>query len=71
MKKTIRLVEETFHKDHLWHPADEESDILEYRAYARCQSDADLRDMLHHIDAARYPARADALGLELVRRACS
>jgi len=48
--------------------ADEETEPGVYGAYLRAQSDADLLDILRHLDPERYPARCDAAGRELRRR---
>jgi len=48
--------------------ADEEAEPGVYGAYLRAQADADLLDILRHLDPERYPARCDAAGRELRRR---
>ena len=48
--------------------ADEETEPGVYGAYLRAQADADLLDILRHLDPERYPARLDAAGRELRRR---
>ena len=48
--------------------ADEEADSSVYAAYLRAQSDADLLDILLHLDPERYPARVDAARRETLRR---
>lgn len=48
--------------------ADEEVDSSVYAAYLRAQSDADLLDILLHLDPERYPARVDAARRETLRR---
>ena len=48
--------------------ADEETEPGVYGAYLRAQADADLLDILLHLDPERYPARLDAAGRELRRR---
>ena len=48
--------------------ADEETEPGVYGAYLRAQADADLLDILRHLDPERYPARCDAAGRELRRR---
>ena len=48
--------------------ADEETEPGVYGAYLRAQADADLLDILRHLDPERYPARCDAAGYELRRR---
>ena len=50
------------------HKADEEVDTGTYQTYLRAQSDADLLDIVCHLDAARYPARLDAARRETFRR---
>ena len=47
---------------------DEETDSGVYAAYLRAQSDADLLDILRHLDPERYPARVDAVRRETPRR---
>lgn len=48
--------------------ADEEADSSVYAAYLRAQSDADLLDILLHLDPEHYPARVDAARRETLRR---
>ncbi len=48
--------------------ADEETEPGVYGAYLRAQADADLLDILQHLDPERYPARCDAAWRELRRR---
>lgn len=48
--------------------ADEEAEPGVYGAYLRAQADADLLDIVRHLDPERYPARCDAAGRELRRR---
>lgn len=50
------------------HRTDEETDVGAYGAYLRAQSDADLFDILRHLDPERYPARLDAAHREAARR---
>lgn len=50
------------------HRTDEETDVGAYGAYLRAQSDADLFDILRHLDPERYPARLDAAQREAGRR---
>ena len=47
---------------------DEEVDAGVFPAYLRAQSDADLLDILLHLDQERYPARVDAVRRETQRR---
>lgn len=47
---------------------DEEVDSSAYAAYLRSQSDADLLDIVLHLDPEHYPARADAARRETLRR---
>jgi hypothetical protein len=47
---------------------DEEVDFLEYHSYLRTQSDADLRDIVSHLDFVHCPRRAEAANRELNRR---
>jgi hypothetical protein len=47
---------------------DEELDSGVYGAYLRAQSDADLLDILQHLDPERYPFRVDAVRRETQRR---
>ncbi len=50
------------------HQVDEETDTGVYQTYLRAQSEADLLDILRHLDPERYPARLDAAQRELRRR---
>lgn len=50
------------------HQVDEETDTGVYQTYLRAQTEADLLDILHHLDPERYPARLDAAQRELRRR---
>lgn len=50
------------------HQADEETDTNVYHTYLRAQSEADLLDIVRHLDPTRYPARLDAAQRELRRR---
>ncbi len=50
------------------HRTDEETDVGAYGAYLRAQTDADLLDILRHLDPERYPARLDAAHREAARR---
>ena len=47
---------------------DEEVDAGAFPAYLRSQSNADLLDILLHLDPERYPARVDAVRRETQRR---
>ena len=47
---------------------DEEVDTSIYAAYLRAQSNADLLDIVLHLDPERYPARVDAARRETLRR---
>ena len=47
---------------------DEEVDAGVFPAYLRAQSDADLLDILGHLDPERYPYRVDAVRRETLRR---
>ena len=47
---------------------DEETDAGVFTAYLRAQSDADLMDIVLHMDPERYPARVDAARRETLRR---
>lgn len=48
--------------------ADEEVNSGVYAAYLRAQGDADLLDILQHLDPECYPLRADAVRREAARR---
>ncbi len=50
------------------HQADEETDTNVYQTYLRAQTEADLLDILRHLDPNRYPARLDAAQREMRRR---
>lgn len=50
------------------HQADEETDVGAYGAYLRAQSDADLLDIVRHLDPEQYPARLGAAHREARRR---
>lgn len=50
------------------HQVDEETDTSVYQTYLRAQTEADLLDILRHLDPQRYPARLDAAQRELRRR---
>lgn len=50
------------------HQVDEETDTSIYQTYLRAQTEADLLDILCHLDPERYPARLDAAQRELRRR---
>jgi len=50
------------------HQVDEETDTNVYQTYLRAQTEADLLDILRHLDPERYPARLDAAQRELRRR---
>lgn len=50
------------------HEVDEETDVGAFRAYLGAQSDADLFDIVRHLDPERYPARLDAAQREFRRR---
>ena len=50
------------------HQADEETDTGVYQTYLRAQTEADLLDIVRHLDPDRYPARLDAAQRELRRR---
>lgn len=50
------------------HQADEETDVGAYGAYLRAQTDADLLDIVRHLDPQQYPARLDAAEREARRR---
>ncbi len=50
------------------HQADEETDTAVYQTYLRAQTEADLLDIVRHLDPEQYPARLDAAERELRRR---
>jgi hypothetical protein len=50
------------------HHTDEELDLQSFRAYIKSLPDDDLIDIRRHLDGEQFPARADAIRRELLRR---